>query len=434
MVNVTFANVIHPALSSLLDNTAEFACKNITAPYGTSECCKILKGITDEVKCLPHFIIAGAQKSGTTALSAFMTSLPYVSFSPRKEVHFYDKERNYKRGKRYYLESFYSWNFTDRQHYHPPMFAESTPFYLASRDTPGRMVQHLPNVKLIFLLREPVSRAWSEYHMKQRRVESQNSFLRLASQNSKFLYDCIVTVQSNYLIDEATLQRTYITVKELMRWSDIKECIAQKGMENNVNMSQLFEHHMYEKFVLSFNTHIRNKMGFNATKFRMGFTHAVNTCFGGGDDGGGSGGGDNSKEATTRLRKDNDGIKSRAMSRAPLSLSLSPANSYKLKENTFKMGLQGTDLKRLGDFKSNRRLFAFDESFNTSAATAATAASNSASATSTLTFGLSQSWNNNNLCQKNEVDFDNGTHPNVQSLLPPCKKINAKRQDVAYDH
>lgn len=51
---------------------------------------------------------------------------------------------------------------------HMPMFAEATPFYIASRDACKRMSVTIPDVKLIVMLREPVARAYSEYQMKKR--------------------------------------------------------------------------------------------------------------------------------------------------------------------------------------------------------------------------------------------------------------------------
>jgi hypothetical protein len=48
------------------------------------------------------------------------------------------------------------------------MLLEATPFYLASRHSCRRISETVPDVKLIVMLREPVARAYSEYHMKKR--------------------------------------------------------------------------------------------------------------------------------------------------------------------------------------------------------------------------------------------------------------------------
>lgn len=126
-------------------------------------CCRVKKGNEEKVKCLPSFIIAGVQKAGTTALAALLAGIDQISFSKKKEVHFFDNTENYELGIDKYLESFNPWSQLT-----PPLFGESTPFYIASRDACQRISDTIPNIKMIVLLREPVSRAYSEYQMKKR--------------------------------------------------------------------------------------------------------------------------------------------------------------------------------------------------------------------------------------------------------------------------
>lgn len=134
-----------------------------------ASCCKVKKEDKETVKCLPSFVIAGVQKSGTTALAALLSSNDQISFSPKKEVHFFDNTENYQLGINKYLESFNPWNQLS-----PPLFGESTPFYVASREACQRISETIPNMKMIILLREPVSRAYSEYQMKKRCIQFDN--------------------------------------------------------------------------------------------------------------------------------------------------------------------------------------------------------------------------------------------------------------------
>lgn len=119
------------------------------------------------VKCLPSFIIAGVQKAGTTALSAMLCTHPNISFSKKKEVHFFDNLKRYNLGISEYLHNFHEWD-TSGKGGSLPVYGESTPYYLASRDACRRISETIPDVKLVVLLREPVSRAYSEYQMKKR--------------------------------------------------------------------------------------------------------------------------------------------------------------------------------------------------------------------------------------------------------------------------
>jgi hypothetical protein len=143
--------------------------------------------------CLPQFIIAGAQKSGTTALAALLSEHSGISFSPKKEVHFFDRSKYFKQGLEEYMKAFRSWNYSTL-HVVPavPIYGEATPFYIASKDACRRIAQTLPGVKMIILMREPVARAYSEYQMKRRRVAVQNDFISAVRAQEAAVHRCMV--------------------------------------------------------------------------------------------------------------------------------------------------------------------------------------------------------------------------------------------------
>lgn len=131
------------------------------------------------------FIIAGAQKSGTTALSAFLSGHPDIYFSKKKEIHFFDKANNYKKGLKHYISN---WNNFNSSHL---WYGEATPYYIASREACQRISTHFPTAKMIVLLREPVQRAYSEYQMKLRRVDVQNDFFSIMSNHVESFLRCV---------------------------------------------------------------------------------------------------------------------------------------------------------------------------------------------------------------------------------------------------
>ena len=112
--------------------------------------------------------MAGSQKSGTTVAAALLSSLQGISFSKKKEVHFFDNTKRYNQGIAKYLSYFHTWNYSEPDQFNPPMYGESTPFYIASRDACKRISETVPGVRIIILLRDPISRAYSEYQMKVR--------------------------------------------------------------------------------------------------------------------------------------------------------------------------------------------------------------------------------------------------------------------------
>jgi hypothetical protein len=111
-------------------------------------------------------------------IKAQLSLHPLISFSKRKELHFFDRTKAYSQGITRYFEDF---NFFDprlvpndeihmfRSHnLRMPLFAEATPFYIASRDACERISKVIPDVKLVVLVRDPVLRAYSEWNMKKR--------------------------------------------------------------------------------------------------------------------------------------------------------------------------------------------------------------------------------------------------------------------------
>lgn len=111
----------------------------------------------------PDFIIAGAQKAGTTGLSFIMDSSPEVYMPKMKpfpfEIHHFDKIENYQHGDKFY----YSWfPVTLPEEYgNPRIYGEKTPNYLAHEHAITRMHEACPDTKIIVILRDPVARAYS---------------------------------------------------------------------------------------------------------------------------------------------------------------------------------------------------------------------------------------------------------------------------------
>lgn len=105
---------------------------------------------------LPNFIIIGAMKSGTSTLHSNLQLHPEIGMSKLKEPHYFDK---------YYNKplSYYSDQFSHAKR----LNGESTPAYSWNHifpEIPERIYNTVPNVKLIYLLRDPVDRIISHLH------------------------------------------------------------------------------------------------------------------------------------------------------------------------------------------------------------------------------------------------------------------------------
>jgi hypothetical protein len=127
---------------------------------------------------LPTFVIGGAPKAGTTALRAWLRDHPQVWMTETKEPHFLTRDVNnpapgvriagpprvdtFRRGWPWYESLFEPGS-------HLAARGEASTHYLGSVDTPSLIAEHLPGLKVIFVLRQPVQRAYSHYWQGRKR-------------------------------------------------------------------------------------------------------------------------------------------------------------------------------------------------------------------------------------------------------------------------
>ena len=115
---------------------------------------------TAKKRALPDFLIIGAQKGGTSFFLRLLAQHPQIH-APGPEVHYFDKEFNYKKG-----ELWYRSHFPLKSVLSPgDLVGEKTPDYLFFPNAAKRIQMDLPNAKLICLLRNPTERAISNYFM-----------------------------------------------------------------------------------------------------------------------------------------------------------------------------------------------------------------------------------------------------------------------------
>lgn len=145
---------------------------------------------------LPNFIVFGVQKAGTTSLYNYLKQHPQIYMSPIKETNFFERDWSnaspeVKAKKRNGITSLEKYNALFAGATTELAVGEVSPNYLFHHQVAVPMIrQHLPQVKLIAILRNPVERAYSDYLMHVRDVLSDQ--MDLASQvkfraNSSFM-------------------------------------------------------------------------------------------------------------------------------------------------------------------------------------------------------------------------------------------------------
>lgn len=103
----------------------------------------------------PNVMIVGAQKAGTTSLHEWLRQAdPDTSMSQPKELHFFDHGGHVDNGRLARYE----------RHFQPASVrGESTPIYLFYPGALERIKATYPNMKIVVVLRNPVTRAYSHY-------------------------------------------------------------------------------------------------------------------------------------------------------------------------------------------------------------------------------------------------------------------------------
>lgn len=130
----------------------------------------------------PNFIVIGTMKAATTSLYTYIKQHPDIFMTKVKEPMFFNnfqQENNYnilgsKSKKSTTLEEYLAM-FKDAKN--EKAIGEASPAYIYNENAPYLIKEHLPDVKIIAILRQPTDRAYSNFlHTKRADRENVNSF------------------------------------------------------------------------------------------------------------------------------------------------------------------------------------------------------------------------------------------------------------------
>ena len=109
-----------------------------------------------ESERLPDALIIGVRKAGTGALRFLLSVHPDI-VAATKELHFFNKEALYSLNLTHYI------NMLPRKKRQDQILLEKTPAYYFNPRAPERIRAAVPNVKMLLVVRNPVTRMMSEY-------------------------------------------------------------------------------------------------------------------------------------------------------------------------------------------------------------------------------------------------------------------------------
>ena len=130
----------------------------------------------DLVQQLPKAIIIGVRKGGTRALLEMLNLHPAV-VKASQEIHFFDNDENYAKGIEWYRKKM---PFS----YPQQITIEKSPAYFITEEVPERIYKMNSSIKLLIIVREPTTRAISDYTQvlegKERKNKTYYKFEKLA--------------------------------------------------------------------------------------------------------------------------------------------------------------------------------------------------------------------------------------------------------------
>lgn len=113
------------------------------------------------------FVIGGAQKAGTTALAAYLARHPGIALPRGKEAHVFDAPDFDDTADATAVDARYADWFEPGAA--AALHGDATPIYLFHPTLVARIARYNPAMRWIVLLRDPVDRAISHWHMEHAR-------------------------------------------------------------------------------------------------------------------------------------------------------------------------------------------------------------------------------------------------------------------------
>jgi hypothetical protein len=178
---------------------------------------------------LPNLLVIGGLKCGTTSLHHYLNLHPEIAMSRPKELNFFVAELNWDLGAEWYASHF------DRA---APVRGESSPHYTnlpRFAGVAGRIAGLLAEVRLIYVVRDPIERILSHYlHNVSGGYESRSLERALADPDSAYIARSRYAMQLEPYLDAFGRERILIVANEELagaREATMREVFGFCGVE-----------------------------------------------------------------------------------------------------------------------------------------------------------------------------------------------------------
>lgn len=162
---------------------------------------------------LPDFIIIGAMKSGTSSLASYLASHPDVFVTNPKEPDFFVAGGNWERGLPWYEQL-----FTEAKE--GALLGEASTSYTKHpfhAGAPSLIHATVPDVRLIYLLRDPIERVVSHYRHELLRGRETRPLVPALCQDERYLTPSRYGTQLERYLDHFDSSQLLVLYSEHLR-------------------------------------------------------------------------------------------------------------------------------------------------------------------------------------------------------------------------
>jgi Sulfotransferase domain len=163
---------------------------------------------------LPTFLLIGAMKAGTTSLYHYLGAHPQVATPRYKAPEFFIEESNWHRGIEWYRRQF--------PRIGPGIRAvgeasNSYAKYPRYRGVPERIAAHLPDVRLVYTVRDPVARIRSHYQTKVAEGSEKAPFAEAVFHRPSYLDNSRYAMQIEQYLEHFPREQLLVITAEDLR-------------------------------------------------------------------------------------------------------------------------------------------------------------------------------------------------------------------------
>mgnify|MGYP006427330121 FL=1 len=200
-------------------------------------------GITAPFRVLPNFLVIGVGRGGTTSLYEYLGQHNCITKSAYDEIGYFDD--NFHLGVNWYRSMFPTKSHKTKiiKKYGNFLTFEVTPWYIRKPWITERIQSLLKDVKIIAVLRNPVDRTYSHYHLALRDNVISKSFDEIIDEDIETLNKSFsITKDKNYfntVVQKSFLARSFYA-EQLQQWFNIfnKKNVLTISSENLSNNTQ----------------------------------------------------------------------------------------------------------------------------------------------------------------------------------------------------